>query len=1110
MDSSLSPTPHDEAADPNHSVWVSASAGTGKTTALTRRVAELLKAGAEPEQVVCLTYTKAAAAEMRRRVLDRLAAGPHADEHAHTLRRLYVRLLEKADALSIHTIHGLCQKLLQLFPVEAGVPPHFEVLDDTTAKEYIRAARLSLIAGGGSPAIRAALERVIMRMGDARLADLLSDVTGANSRVPEWLERVGDDLEKHVFAHLDITPGDTSETERSILVTLTPARLDLLRALISAWRQGGKDEQKQAERLETWLNLPDDAARSANLDLLVEVFFTQTREARARLFTKATVALYPHLVEPALQEQRLCLQFLERDACVRLARQTADLLVVCNAVWQLYRDRKEAAAVLDFRDLLDRAWKLLHRSEMAPWVLYKLDRDLHHLLVDEAQDTNRLQWALMDALTAEFFAGAGQVARNRTLCVVGDEKQSIFGFQGAEPAIFGNRRAWYAEKLKSAELPFREVGLHLSFRSTAPILQLVDAVFEEEDARRAVQSDETPIAHGIKREGQPGYVEIWPLFQNQGDDEAEPEGWKLPLARKAQRAAHQRVAEAVAKTIRQWLDEGRVLVSTGKPIAPGDILILLRSRSHMIHHLSAELRRVQVPTSGIDRFDLMEHIAAKDLVSLMRFVLNPLDDLTLAEVLKSPFIGVDEETLLTLCRHREGSLWAHLEQQAGQTAEYAAWLGWLRAAREAAEGQAPLAFLHHVLDRLGGRRRIYARLGYEAADVLETFLEQVMQYERLHTPSLQGVVHWLEQGSVQVVRDAAQPGDYVRLMTVHGSKGLQAPIVFLPDTGPARTRPSSLAWPPGQDRALCYWTTQIEPLPDVVRQWKAEAGRQDQAEDLRLLYVALTRAADYLIVAGADTRRKGKKEREEGECWHKRIREACAKLPGVMEFQAPGFPDETTGLRYANAPQEVFEAHAPASASGYTSVPELPAFAIQPLTTNVRNTWVRPSANVKPSGSGNRGSRARGQAIHQLLQYLPRLSSEQWQEAGSRMLGAQFGFMAQAERARWLEEALGVMRHPAYAAFFLPPSQAEVALTAQWDGAMVSAQIDRILIEPREITCLEYKTTPRIPLSPAEADPGHLHQVEWYRALLQKRFPERLVRVLLLYTAGPKIVEITG
>jgi ATP-dependent helicase/nuclease subunit A len=1138
------------AADPRHSVWVSASAGTGKTKVLTDRVLSLLLQGTPPNRLLCLTFTKAAASEMMTRVVQRLSDwATRADDalrnDLHDLRgrkpeqqdlvrarQLFATVLDAPGGLKIQTIHAFCQSLLSRFPLEAEIAPHFSVIDAATAEELRREAREAVLArtrasdlgGAVDPALAAALATVTDHVQETEFAKLLADLTDERGRVGRMIDLHGGSagggvtrLIETIAARLGLPPDTTPDAVRAEAMTLDAALERDLRQAAAALARGSAKDQACGAVIGDFLDRA--AARHDAYASYRAVFFTDKGEIRVKFASKACLAAAPALGGILEAEADRLARLEARLKSAIMLEATAALLRLGAALLAAYETAKRNRVALDYDDLILKTRDLLRSDGGCSWVLYKLDGGLDHILIDEAQDTNPEQWEVVQALAEEFFAGDGVARAPRTIFAVGDAKQSIFSFQRADPAAFERMREHFKRRVDEAEQQWREIPLDVSFRSTDAVLRAVDAVFRQPVARDGVV-DGAALEHVPSRDGHAGLVELWPLAPLPAL--ASVDDWQPPLTRESAQSPVVRAARLVARQIHALCGPGTELESRGRPIGAGDILVLVRRRTFFVEELVRALKELGIPVAGVDRMVLTDQLAVMDLLALGRFLLLPEDDLTLACLLKSPLIGFDDDALFRLAHERPGNLWTALGQAAAEDARCAAAHAYLAELLAAADFAPPFELFSRVLGRDGGRARLLARLGEEANDPIDELLGQCLVYERGHVPSLQGFLHWLERGGLEVKRDTdVGPRDEVRIMTVHGAKGLQAPIVILADTMQKPAEPQRLLWPEPPERGLPWgplWvprTKHGDALAGRLRQ-RADAARD--REYRRLLYVALTRAEDRLYVVGWPSRRAAP-----SDCWYNLVEAGLAALAGQgaerveFDFGPLGFAEwRGPGWRLRRDQSAV---PAPGALPSIAIAPEREFPAWVRLAPRPEPAPTRPLAPSRPEAAppvrsplgDDDGSRfRRGLLIHRLLQTLPELPEARRAAAGRRFLGqAQHGLAAGAAEAL-LAESLRVMDAPGFAPLFGPGSQAEVPLVGRLGTTVVAGQIDRLAVSAERVLILDYKTNRPPPRRVEEVAAVYLRQLATYRALVRRIYPNRAVEAALLWTDGPSLMMVPG
>jgi ATP-dependent helicase/nuclease subunit B len=1114
-------------SDPATSAWIAASAGTGKTKVLTDRVLRLLLEGSPPERILCLTFTKAAAAEMATRIeqalgrwatlpeaalgdaLAALAGAPPDAVRIARARRLFAATIEAPIGLRIMTIHGFCQTLLGRFPLEAGVVPGFEVIDERTAAELGAEARDDVLGEGGE-----AVEIVAGLAAEGSFAKLAAHVLAERARWAEGMRRHGglDGLILALHRALDVAPGDTVESARAEAVAEGAFDRPGLARAAQALLAGSKTDRERGAGIRAWLESGAEARDRLFRDYS-SLFLTGEGGARKKLATNAVEKARAGTRAVLEREAERLLAALERRRRIVTARASAALARVAHALILRYQRLKEARGQLDYEDLVLKAGDLVTRSEQAAWVLYKLDGGLDHILVDEAQDTSPAQWRVVAALVEEFFAGEGASEAARTLFVVGDEKQSIFSFQGADLATVVRVRAELGAKAKAAGRPWLERPLARSYRSGEAVLRAVDSVFAAGEARSGVMTNEAEVHHEVTRIGQAGLVEVWPLVERTAP--APPDPWAAPRAYEEPEEPIGPMAERVAAAIAA-LVRGDRLESRDRPVRPGDVMVLVQRRGAFQDRLVRALQHHHVPVAGIDRMRLTEPLAVRDLIALGRVLLLPEDDLGLAAVLKGPLVGLTEDELFRVAHGREAGerLWDALARLAPSDPGLEAARVYLADLLDVVDRIGPLALYTGVLGRppargaaTSGRAAILARLGPEAEDPIDEFLALAEAHGRLHPPVLESFLHWLEAADVdtEVTRDPAHGRDEVQVITVHGAKGLQRPIVFLPDAALAPPNPdSAFAWG-GEDGALPLWSGRVELAAPALLAARDDERRRAIEEYHRLLYVALTRAEDRLYIGGWKPGRSAKEP-----SWHALVSAALA--PVAERVAVDGFDGPVLRLAAPQSapPERSPPTTSPAEISGDLAgelrappPPEPPGPA--PLVPS-RPAVPEPPART-PLGADAAGRR-RGRLLHRLLELLPEVEPARRRTAADRLAGRLGRGLPADEIEPLIDAALRILADPAFAPLFAAPSRAEAPIIGRVGDRVIVGQVDRLAVLPDRVLVVDYKSDREAPGSVAAVAPGYLRQMAAYRSVLRRAFADRPVACALLWTETPALMPL--
>lgn len=1130
-------TQQGKASDPAKSVWVSANAGSGKTHVLSERVIRLLLNDVEPSCIICLTYTKAAAAVMANRVFDRLSAWITLDDEAlrasilsmgeaepssrklQKARRLFARALETPGGLRIQTIHAFCQSVLGRFPLEANISGHFDQMDDGTSKQFLKEASKSVLRRAASGTLREPLSRLVGEIGEHAVNKLIEDCLTGRDRfdITEFAEELADPAgeAKVLFDFLDIRPEETVESVASQLWPIDGVSVACLTQIAAA-----AQSQTIGARGKNFAQIIDDALAMSDpvrrFECLCRMLKADGGISYANDVTNALSPFVDTFPTVLLAIEAALMAAQEKIQRIKSARITREGFQIVGEALREYAFLKTRRALLDFDDIIHRTAKLLTQPGAGGWVQYKLDQGIGHLLIDEAQDTNPAQWDIIKALSAEFFAGEGASGKPRTLFAVGDEKQSIYSFQGARPEVFGE--TGHETKGRAGDL-FDAAKLNLSFRSTVDVLDAVDTVFALDDNRRGLSPANDYNEHKSIRSDGPGRVEIWPLMLK--DKAADiPEDWTQGVSHQAEPAV--RLAVAIADTIEHWLTKRTINSATGYPIEARDIMVLARRRGRFVHALSRELKNRNIAVTGTDRLVLTSHIAAKDLLAIARVCLMPGDDLSLAALLRSPLFALTDPELMELSALRKPgeTLYARLTGFATTRPKCAAALAELDNWRKESARLSVFDFYARILGRDNVRARLIQRLGIEAGDVIDEFLSYTLSSEHAGLSGLQDFVETLESAAPEIKREMSDQRDEVRIMTVHAAKGQEAPIVFLVDPVSSNNDKATVLnvsngaplfiWEPGKE----YRSSRTASARELLK-------RREEEEFRRLLYVGMTRAEDQLIVCGFGS----SKSKADSIGWVNMVTAGLVTSEHLIRTDHKHFSGEIfvwqTGTKPTPVPKEevatpkAFEALPVKFSTPLPPVPLVP----RPLSPSGASLVIEPQTSPNGASPVISAEEAlpndailRGQITHKLLESLPDLPPDKWPLAAMRYTEKAAPDWPETRRRRIVEEALAVLRDPRFASAFAPGSRAEVSVTGhvriRGENRMVCGKIDRIAVENERVLLLDFKTDFASPQTAAGIPASYLAQMALYRAIIEPLYDTKTVECALLYTSSVNLIPL--
>jgi ATP-dependent helicase/nuclease subunit A len=1102
------------AADPGGSVWLAANAGSGKTRVLTNRVAWLLLEGSPPERILCLTFTRAAAGEMQNRLfatLGRWALAPDGDlrralrelgvppgrvdaEGLRRARTLFAQAIETPGGLKIQTIHAFCAALLRRFPLEAGVSPAFAEMDETAAAK-LHVEIFDRLAER-EPAMVAGIAR---HLSDADPVELLAAVAKRREGFGAGRD------EAALRRALEIGPADCEASLREGCIDAE--HLDLLARFgeLCGEVSGKTAADLGAAAAQVVLAAPGD-----RLELLTPVLLTKQGEVRSPRWPAVVKAGgHPELLDAFARLAARLRDTRARIAALGALEHALALHAFAPRFCEELAAAKEARGWLDYDDLISRARHLLRRSDLAQWVLWKLDGGIDHILVDEAQDTSRAQWSIVEALAGEFGAGEGARDVRRTLFVVGDRKQSIYGFQGADPEAFQEMRARFEAMLGAAPEagpPLRDHALLHSFRSAPAILRAVDATFA------ATGRGAGPAPAHIAFAEKPGRVDLWPVIRK-SEDGPPPRDWRDPVDRPGRDAPEVVMAGRIARQVRAMLD-GRAPVTVREGAAPvrramrpEDVLILFQRRGPLFYETIRACKAEGLDLAGADRLRLLDDLAVRDLCAALAWSALPEDCLSLAALLRSPLCGLSEDALFRLAHGRTGSLWRALRE----SGEHDATVGMLGDLLKVSDYLRPYEMLKRILVRHDGRRRLVGRLGVECAEAIDGLLHQALAYEALEVPSLDGFLGWLAAKAPELKRESFRGA--IRVMTVHGAKGLEAPVVILPET---MVRDVRLP-----DRVQCLpcgtpvWMPPKAQWSPALQALAAERERADREERDRLLYVAMTRAECWLIAGAA-----GKEGQAPEDSWWRAIEAgllACGAQP--LALPPAGADPGGEGLRLEEGDWSPVEpetgpaaaASAPGALPGWARGREAPAPATPPpprSPSELGGAKILPGEHL--DALEREAALRRGSHVHLLLERLPALPPARWEAAAPLLLEEVEPLHPGDDPEDALEEARAVLDSPDLAPLFGAGTLAEVpfSLPAADGAPAFSGVIDRLVVGDGEVLVVDYKTNAVVPARPEDTPEGLLRQMAAYRAAMRAVYPGRRVAAAILWTAEARLARL--
>ena len=1103
------------ASDARFSSWLTANAGSGKTKVLIDRVARLLLDGVQPEQILCLTYTKSAAAEMKNRLFDRLGKWAMlADqelnfsllgmgiqtqlgiEELKKARTLFARAIEAPGGLKIQTIHAFCSSLLRKFPLEAGISPQFGELTERGQRDlYLKVLEIL----SADEATEESFEHF------SKIAN-----------VSNWEETVSKIVSKrNIFSknksRAEIYEAFSVSSEVSIEDDISShfqnGTMSFLKKISDCLQQStSKVDQKISKELSKIFSID-----LTSLQLLEKIFlYSKTSKApfTAKLGKFSTKEMRNGLLADYIDEIDDFMVRLETFRNRRLSYLAAEtsfsIHKFASAFLQVYTEQKNFKGLLDFDDLINIAVNLLTTSAVADWVLYRLDGGIDHILVDEAQDTSPSQWKVIETLAQELTSGQGiKENRSRTVFVVGDQKQSIYSFQGADPGQFDRVRDRFSAKLEGAEKTLQIASLDYSFRSSQTILALVDKIYE--DAR--AEDFGWGRKHLAFKSELPGRIDLWPIIPKKLNPNLSK--WEEPIELISDADHFVSLARLIAQEIKRMIDQDVQVPEqktinqqpTFRSVRAGDFLILVQRRSEIFHEIIRACKDANLPIAGADRLRLAGELAIKDICNFLSFIDNADDDFSLAAILKSPLFGWNEKRLFELAHSREEmTLWQALRND---PIKFAHELEVFEDLRSVADLVRPYELIERILILHNGRSLLIGRLGKEAEEGIDTLLTQAMDYESSEIPSLTGFLAWISDENIEVKRQFDSSVNQIRVMTVHGAKGLEAPIVILPETHDFKNEIS--------DEILFTDDLALKKFSSTERSNKTtevynSQKQKNSAERDRLLYVALTRSEVWLIVAAAGN------VSDDGKSWYKKVEQGLINLDAKSEPFSHGY-----GLRYQHGKWLVgkcSEKHLKKA-----SKIKLPQIFKENLGTPVKfEKFINPS-NLMGSKSIQRidkvtegdGAKLFGTIVHLLLEKLPKSNSNDWQNIVPNLLKWAEIYVSEETQTRAYKQAENILKNPSFEFIFAPDVLAEVqfsTIVESVGGIPIVGVIDRLVLSQDSALIIDFKTNQEVPSSIDEVPLGVLKQMGAYAASMQKVFPKKNIELGIIWTHSAELMKI--
>lgn len=1107
------------ASNPNYNIWLSANAGTGKTHVLINRLLRLILNNTQPDKIICITYTTAAATEIQNRIIEyaqkwiissdeEILKDFHAISGDNTtlskqdfllLREKLGLILDFPERLKIQTIHSFCQSILKSFPLEANIAPFFSVMDEIEKNELIDTAINSTINDftvnqeGEKSNLADAIYRLLNNYSPFTIKSNLKNLIYERIKISQTLSNYPSLYEySHYLSNVFELP---STNKQELVIDFAERNLARLEYLGKAYLQASKSHIHKSEIINEFL-------KNKNFSTISPIFLTSELKNRETIINKKLSDNDDKLkfIITNLQEDFQVLY--DRIKSINLYNSTRDFLTIFQNVNSVFEELKKQKYLLDYDDLIEKTHQLFSNKNnlLREWILYKLDGGIDHILLDEAQDTNPHQWEVIKTITEEFFSSDETEGNHRTLFVVGDEKQSIYSFQGADFRTFDQMKNFFKNKIEICEkINFAEINLNLSFRSCPAILNIVDEVLQQDGIKNSVTiNPEQNINHTAFRNKHFGYFEINPLIgEKKTKKKKDRISWELPTEYEINNDENnkQLVAEKVVSKINKLIKDRRILPSTGKEIQPKDFMILVRKRkgNQVIKEIISRLEQLGIAVSGMDRLNLKDNMAIQDLLSYAKFKLLPTDDLNLANLLKSPFFEITENELFQLSWDRKNlSLFDNLKIHANFNQRFKDILDNLSKTLSSSKNETALSFFLRIIDEPNNRINFVNYYGHQINEIFDEFTNLIFHFESKNNNKLQSFISWIENNNSEIKRNQEAQKNEVRILTIHGSKGLQAPIVIMPDTtSSSKSKHSTII-----DENLILCGINKNSKNSISNSIINHLDTLETYEDKRLLYVALTRAKDEMYIYG------DKSDQFEKEyCWYNIIKNAAKNICQTNENETLFLTNEEYLKDHSSKNHNIINSH--------TENFALPDF----IKKNNKNDQANNSnLNFKLNNNTIKSSNKKiekGLFIHKLLEILPSKNEDKWPQY-IKIISKNYKLNDQ-EIESLSQEAINTIKKPEFSFIFQNESNLEETEICGYieNEKLIHRKIDKIINNNKnELIIIDYKTTD---LNKQEAETlakNHKKQLDEYEELLQNIYPKKEIKKAILFTYNNSLIYI--
>jgi ATP-dependent helicase/nuclease subunit A len=1121
------------ASNPDYNVWVSASAGTGKTKVLIDRILRLLLKGNSIDKILCITFTKVAAQEMINRlssILARWSILEDADlakelfllneeepttEEISLAKQLFANFIDNPQKINIQTIHSFCQNILNNFPIEANIMSGFKVIEPDYAQELKKQAIESVLNTkifDDSLEIKNTLTTIVKHISALDFENKISSILN----YPEKMDILQDkynlniDFESfklNLYEELKAKQGISAE---SILQQYFDGSFNKLAFLeIISIAQGTKNKLSASfdiNKLFWFLNLPKDE-QIKNKDVWEKVFYTTSGSIRKKIvnegFLKELQDGQALWVKQVIEEELLRLEKLRNEYKNQISAEiNLAFMQLAYEIYKAYENIKLSLGVLDFNDLIIKTHKLLNKSLVIPWILYKLDNKISHILVDEAQDTNPLQWDIIRVFVEEFFTGSSSNQENRSIFVVGDVKQSIYSFQGASPEYFNVIKALFKEKVKNAEKIWHQVPMNTSFRSSSGVISAVNHITSNLFSQNDNIYKEEDFTHLAHNQNLGANIEIWPLLV----DDNKEEKWRR----------YKNLATAIVKKIKKLNQDG---------VSYGDILILYRKRegNPTLNYLVKFLKESEIPVLGVDKLNLSEHLAVNDLIALAKFLLQQNDDFSLACVLKSPIFNLKDDDIFNLKITNSSSLFNSLNQE-----KYIHIYNKLNKWVSLVDYIPVYDLFFHILYVEKNFTNFLNSFGNEVQDILMEFMNLILQFnERTQSKNISNLQIFLEfitKGDHKISRDSSSKKDMVNLMTIHASKGLESRVVFILNDLDAKSQNDIILYNENPSTPLLLLKLSKDYQNDYTNQIVLKQKNYQLKELARLFYVAITRAKEQLYICSVAKQAPDENEDKANHLWWQILNNAINNnvfFEHNLSALESDFFDEKLGFVTKKAfcisqatpliKKEIFSQNSinfiPQWCFKEAPKEQNPTKPLSPSKIDFEEKYFSSPLSQMDEKKNNLINK--GLLVHKILEQINYLSD--YKEIELFINNILNGYAEQLTEQSIIEiknNIHSLLNKKELMFLWENKGMAEVGISGQINYNnelnIVSARVDKIIKIDNKLWVIDYKYAKK-PNLPSKK---HIKQMEIYKSILKNIYPECDISGLIIYTQSLETLEV--